>query len=105
MISTFSRKLEKAESNYTITEKELFAIIKACDHFRHYLLGKRFTLRTDHKSLIYLKTCDTPSSRLLRWALKLQEFVFDVEYIKGDSNAADGLSRICSIVKNNKQKK
>jgi hypothetical protein len=56
MISEFSRKLEKAEINYTTTEKELLSIVKSCEHFRYYLLGKKFVLKTDHKSLIYLKT-------------------------------------------------
>jgi len=39
----------------------------------------------------------TPSSRFLRWAMKLQEYQFSVEYIKGKDNAADGYSQICYI--------
>lgn len=94
MIEAFSKRLDKAQVNYTITERELLAIVKSCEHFKHYLIGKPFILKTDHKALTYLQTCKDPTSRLLRWALLLQQFDFKIEYIKGEENAADGLSRI-----------
>ncbi|KAF9761730.1 Retrovirus-related Pol polyprotein from transposon, partial [Nosema granulosis] len=67
----------------------------------HYLLGKEFTLKTDHKSLTYLWETKNPTSRLLRWAMKLQEFKFKIEYIKGEDNASDGFSRISAIRRQN----
>ncbi|KAI5175962.1 hypothetical protein PAEPH01_2216, partial [Pancytospora epiphaga] len=93
MIYTFSKTLDKAEKNYCITNRELLAIVKAVQHFRHYLLGKEFVLCTDHKALAYLRSAQNPNSRMLIWALIPQEFSFKVEYINGDSNAADFLSR------------
>jgi hypothetical protein len=81
-ISAFSKGLDSAQKNYTVTEKELLAIVKACEHFKHYLIGKKFVLKTDHKALVYLKSCKNPTSRLLRWALKLEEFDFSMVYIK-----------------------
>lgn len=94
MISTFSRTLQPAEKNYTVTEKELLGIVKGVNHFRHYLLGKNFILRTDHKALTFLWTAKHIKSRLIRWSLELSEYTFRIEYVKGEDNAADGLSRI-----------
>ena len=63
------------------------------ERFKHYLLGKPFKLKTDHKALEYLWSCKNPPNRLIRWALRLQEFNFNIEYIKGEENPADFLSR------------
>ena len=103
MISTFSKRLDKAQTNYSVTDKELLAIVKACEHYRYYLLGKEFELETDHRALAYLKTCNNPTSRMLRWALKLQEYPYRIKYIKGENNPADGLSRSINTLKYNKQ--
>ncbi|KAF9761553.1 Retrovirus-related Pol polyprotein from transposon 17.6 [Nosema granulosis] len=97
MIAAFSKTLDKAQKNYSVTDKELLGIVKGIEHFRHYLLGKQFTLRTDHKALAYMWETKNPCSRILRWSLKLQEYTFKVEYIKGETNIADGLSRIPTI--------
>lgn len=50
IIYSFSRGLEQAEKNYRTTDKELLAIVKSIDHFRHYLIGKEFIVRTDRSS-------------------------------------------------------
>lgn len=90
-----SRSLNKAESNYATIEKELLAIVWATKHFRPYLYGRHFKVKTDHKPLIYLFNMKDPSSRLLKFRLALEEYDFTVEYIKGKENtAADVLSRI-----------
>lgn len=95
-IAFTSRTLNKAESNYPVIEKELLAIVWAVKHFRPYLYGKYFKIRTDHKPLIYLFGMKDPSSRLMKFRLILEEYNFDVEYVKGvDNAAADALSRIC----------
>ena len=101
MISAFSKKLDSAQKNYSITEKELLAIVKSCEYFRQYLIGKKFILKTDHKALTYLRTCTKPPSRLLRWALKLSEFDYTIEYIEGNLNVADGFSRMKDVFVNN----
>ncbi|MGL5708406.1 MAG: reverse transcriptase family protein, partial [Aeromonas sp.] len=46
-ISAFSKTLDKCQQNYSTTDKELLAIIKGVEHYRHYLLGREFTLNTD----------------------------------------------------------
>ena len=57
------------------------------------LYGRAFTLKTDYKALEAIGRSDNFSGRLMRWALKLQDYGFKVVYIKGEHNGADGLSR------------
>lgn len=90
-----SRSLNKAERNYPTIEKELLAIVWSVKYFRPYLYGRRFKIQTDHRPLVYLFGMRDPSSRLLKFRLKLEEYNFTIEYIKGVKNAAaDALSRI-----------
>ncbi|XP_033229737.1 uncharacterized protein LOC117181286 [Belonocnema kinseyi] len=93
-----SRTLNKAEENYTTSQKELLAIVWAVKRLRQYLLGKKFPIQTDHKALIWLHNVKDPSSRLLRWRLRLEEYVYEIEYVKGKENkVADCLSRLFPI--------
>jgi len=86
--------LSSPEQNYSTIEKELIAIVWACRHFRPYLLGKNFTIVTDHKPLTWMFSVKDPSSRLLRWRLLLEEFDYTTEYKAGKKNVnADALSR------------
>ena len=54
VIAYASRSLTRPEQRYCVTRKELLAIVEFVHHFRHYLLGRKFTLRTDHGSLVWL---------------------------------------------------
>ena len=64
-------------------------------HLRPYLEGTRFTIRTDHDALKWLMNLRDPRGRLARWALRLQEFDYEVQYKPGSSHAlADGPSRL-----------
>jgi hypothetical protein len=87
--------LINAERNYPTIEKELLAIIWTCKHFRQYLYGRKFTIVTDHRPLTWIFSVKDPSSRLLRWRLKLEEYEYKVKYKKESSKTnADALSRI-----------
>ena len=99
IVSAFSKTIVGAEANYSTTDKELLAIVKTLEYFRKYLIGVEFVLRTDHRALTYLWKTENLSGRLMRWSLKLQEYRFRVEYIRGEDNAADGLSRYSGVVK------
>jgi RNase H-like domain found in reverse transcriptase/Integrase zinc binding domain/Reverse transcriptase (RNA-dependent DNA polymerase) len=90
-----SRTMSKAEKNYSISEKEALAALYALKEFRPFLYGRRFTIITDHRALVWLKTCRDPiNTRIARWALKLQEFDCDIKFRAGILNwDGDGLSR------------
>jgi hypothetical protein len=87
-----SRKLTPAEVKWNTTEKELFAVKWALEHWSHFLLGRHFVVLTDHANLQYLQSQDV--GKVARWALYLQAFDFKLIYIKGENNqVADWLSR------------
>ena len=93
-IAYASRLLNKAEINYATIEKELLAIVYCVRHFRPYLYGRKFILFTDHRPLIWLHRVKDPTSRLVRWRLKLAEYEYEIRYQPGKSNKlADALSR------------
>ena len=93
-VAYFSRKLTSPERNYAITELECLALVKAVEHFGHYLVGKHFTVTTDHKALEALQTSKRLTGRLARWALSLQHLSYTVRYKTGATHQnADGLSR------------
>lgn len=90
-----SKAFTKGESNKSTIEQELTAIHWAINYFRPYVYGRKFTIRTDHRPLIYLFSLKNPSSKLTRMRWDLEEYNFEVEYIKGKSNVlSDALSRI-----------
>ncbi|KAL1448202.1 hypothetical protein WDU94_013988 [Cyamophila willieti] len=90
-----SRKLSEVEQKYANVEREFLACVYAVNLWRHYLYMKDFELRTDCHSLIYYKNLKDPSSRLIRFALKLQEYSgMKIVYQPGRKNMApDALSR------------
>jgi hypothetical protein len=71
-IAYASRTLNSAEKRYSVTEKELLAIVWGCKYYRQYLFGRKFTIVTDHKPLTWVFNVKDFSSRLLRWRLKLE---------------------------------
>ena len=96
VISYCSRSLSDREKNYSATEKEALAVIFAVEHFRVYLLGRQFTLVTDHSALQWLHTVE-PKGRLARWVMTLQEYSFIIKHRPGIAHGnADGLSRLPS---------
>nr|GEV77053.1 reverse transcriptase domain-containing protein, chloroplastic [Tanacetum cinerariifolium] len=90
-----SKTMTEEESNYTITEKEMLAVVYAFEKFWSYLIMNKSIMYTDHSALKYLFAKKDSKARLLRWVLLLQEFTFKVIDTKGAENlAADHLSRL-----------
>lgn len=94
-IAFMSRKLNSAQRNYSVTEKECLAAIEAIERFRCYLELQEFEVITDHSSLVWLMRQPNLKGRLARWALKLQGYKFTISHRKGKENVVpDALSRI-----------
>ena len=93
----FSRKLLPREERYSTVEKECLAIKLGTQAFRVYLLGRDFTIQTDHRSLEWLDRLKENNARLTRWSLALQSYTFVVEHRPGAKNGnADALSRVAT---------
>ncbi|KAK1677898.1 hypothetical protein QYE76_038746 [Lolium multiflorum] len=93
-----SKTLDAAQRNYATTEKELLAVVFACDKFRPYIVDSKVTVHTDHAAIRYLKEKKDAKPRLIRWVLLLQEFDLHIVDRKGaDNPVADNLSRLENI--------
>ncbi|GFX85048.1 hypothetical protein TNCV_4998771 [Trichonephila clavipes] len=94
VVAYWSKCLSKPERNFCVTRKELLAIVKAIEHFHHYLYGQKFLLRTDHASLTWLMNFRNTEGQVARWIQRLNEYYFDIRHRKGSSHGkADALSR------------
>jgi len=89
--------MTETERRYAQIEKEALAITWACDKFADYILGKNFTIETDHKPLVPLlgmKHLDGLPPRVLRFRLRLTRFDYRIEHVPGKHlYTADTLSR------------
>lgn len=94
VVGYFSKLTQGAESKYHSYELETLAVVKALQHFRHYLVGSRFTVVTDCNALKLTQKKKDLMPRVARWWMYLQDFDFSLEYRKGTSMShADYLSR------------
>ena len=99
-IAYISRTLSSAEKHYSQLEKEALAIIFAVKKLHRYLLGRHFTIESDHQPLKTLlgETCKIPhmaSSRIIRWAITLSAYRYSFRYKEGKKlQNADALSRL-----------
>jgi hypothetical protein len=92
-----SESMVEAERNYEIYDKEMLAVIRALEDWRHYLegLSTPFTIVTDHRNLEYWKSAQNLTRRQARWSLYLSRFDFHLTHKPGTAiTQADPLSRI-----------
>ena len=94
-VGYYSRRLHGAETSYATYYKELLGLRDGVLHFRHWLLGVRFTVRTDHCSLRWLMSQTELSGQQQRWLAVLQQFQMEeIVHVPGVQNVvADVLSR------------
>ena len=96
-ISFASRVLSRAERNYSVTERELLAVVWALRKFRHTILGFPVQVITDHLPVVDLfkKRAFVQNAKFNRWFLSVLEFNPQFRYLPGRYNTiADGLSRV-----------
>ena len=94
VIAYYSKSLNPAQQKYCTTRRELLAVVATLDHFKGYVWGPKFTVRTDHAALVWLKNLKNIQGMLARWLAKLQQFHFDIIHRPGAQHGnADGLSR------------
>lgn len=89
-----SKTMQVSELNYSVTEKELLAIIYAIKKFYTIIAGFKTKNFTDHMALTFLNLCKNPTPRISRWLLYLQPLHLEFEYINGRNNCiADAVRR------------
>ena len=94
VIAYSSRLLHGPELNYCVTRKELLAVVFYLKHFRQYLLGTFFYVRSDHAALQWLQRTPQPIGQQARWLEQMQEYDFKIVHRAGRSHQnADALSR------------
>ena len=90
-----SKSLTKTQRRYCVTRRELLAVVTFAQQFRHYLLGRKFLIRTDHSALRWVMTFRNPTDQMARWIELLSQFDFEMSHRAGKGHTnADGLSRI-----------
>ncbi|MBV2113414.1 MAG: DDE-type integrase/transposase/recombinase [Candidatus Thiodiazotropha sp. (ex Ctena orbiculata)] len=94
VIAYSSFVLTPEQKKYCTTRKELLSIVRFTRQFRHYLLGRIFTVRTDHSSLTWLLKFKDPQGQLARWMEELSQYHMVVQHRPGTKHGnADALSR------------
>jgi hypothetical protein len=94
VVAHASRQIRKHEVNYLTHDLELATVVHALKIWRNYLMGKRYELYMDHKSLKYIFTQSNPNLRRRRWLELITDYDPGINYHPGKANVvADALSR------------
>jgi predicted aspartyl protease len=97
-VAYFSRCFSKTECNYCVTRRELLAILLALRRWRHYLMGGKIMVRTDHSALMWLKSLKNPEGQLARWLSELAQYDMEIRHRPGakHQNSDDVSRRPCA---------
>ena len=94
VVAYCSHALRPSQRRYCITKREMLAAVAMYIQFRSYLRGAKFTLRTDHKSLVWLHRLKDMEGMMARWLHALQQFQFSIVHRPGrDHGIADAVCR------------
>ena len=87
--------LRPSQRRYCTTKRDILAAVSMCIQFRSYIWGAKFTLQTNHKSLVWLHRFKDTEGMMARWLHTLQQFQFSIVSRAGREHGnADGLSRV-----------
>jgi hypothetical protein len=93
-VAYFSEKLGGAQLNYSVYDKELYALVTVLETWQHYLWPKEFVIHSDHEALKYLKGQAKLNRQHAKWVEFIETFPYIVKYKKGKDNiVANALSR------------
>ena len=96
IIQILSKCWSGGQRNWSVPERECYAIIHALKEWEYLLKDIHFTIMTDHKNLVYIN--DAGASKVKRWKLLIQDYNFDIIHVPGKDNIiADLLSRLCLL--------
>ena len=101
-VAFFSRTLKHNEIKHHSVEKEAAAIVESIRDWRHFLIGRKFNLVTDQRSISFMfdnrRRSKIKNAKIARWRLELSQYKYDISYRPGNENpAADTFSRIAAI--------
>ena len=89
-VAFFSRTLQGPEKHHAAVEKEAHAIIESVRHWRHYLTGRHFTIKTDQRSVSFMfdkqHKNKIKNDKILRWRMELSCYDFDIVFRAGKDN-------------------
>ena len=93
-VAFVSKSLSKAQLRWSVIQKEAYGIFFSCTYLQTLLRDRPFTIKTDHRNLLYIRENSNPM--IVRWYMALMEFDFKIEFIAGsENNIADAMSRLC----------
>lgn len=86
VITFASRTLSKTDRNYCVTQRELLAVVTFIKQFRHFLVGRKFLVRTDHRPLQWIFQLQDPTGQIARWQEVLASYDFEIAYRPGQQH-------------------
>jgi hypothetical protein len=102
VVAYASRQLRKHEAHHPTYDLELAVVVHALKIWRHYLMGKKCELYTDHKNLKYIFTQSNLNLKQRRWLELIKDYNVGIKYHPGNANVVvDALSRrshVCKLV-------
>ena len=93
-VAFVSKSLSLTQLRWSVIQKEAYAIFYCCTFLESLLRDRQFTIRTDHRNLLFIHKNSNPM--IIRWLMALSEYSYNIEFISGIENGiADSMSRLC----------
>ena len=93
-VAFVSKSFSLVQLRWAVIQKEAFAIYYCCIFLKTLLRDRIFTIRTDHRNLLFIHENSNPM--IVRWFMALSEYSYEIEFISGvDNGIADSMSRLC----------